>query len=157
MATLKNTTVNTKLVLPSGTSANRPGSPTVGMMRYNTTSGVNEVYNGSVWWDLTNNCPSDIGLTAASAAISGTQLLQCRPTYGSGNYYIQPPGQTAYLVYVDMTNQGGGWVLVGNGRQGASNGTAWWNDAGGGSYSTDLVLANMSSDTVTYMPTQCWH
>ena len=37
------------LYLPSGTTAQRPASPATGMMRFNTTTGLLEVYNGSVW------------------------------------------------------------------------------------------------------------
>lgn len=152
MASLKNTIITGTLQLPAGTTGQRPGTPVKGMLRYNTTYGVNEIYNGSIWWDLTHYCPADIGLGPTTPAISGTQLLHARPSYASGNYYIQPPGQSAYLVYVDMTNQGGGWVLVGCGMQGASNGVAWWDDNGGGTYSTQLVAANLGSATVNYMP-----
>lgn len=51
MATLKNTTINDTghLTLPSGTTAQRPGSPAAGMSRYNTSIGSIEVYNGSTW------------------------------------------------------------------------------------------------------------
>jgi hypothetical protein len=122
------------------------------MMRYNTSISCNEFYNGNIWWDLDNNVPSDLGLSATTPAQSGIQLLQARPTYASDNYYIQPPGQACYQVYVDMTNQGGGWVLVACGRQGASNGIAWWNDNGAGSYTTALISANLASNTVAYMP-----
>lgn len=44
-------------------------------------------------------------------------------------------------------------VLVARGQQGASNGITWWNDAGGGAYSTALIAANLASTTVAYMPT----
>ena len=51
MATLKNTTINDTghITLPSGTTAQRPGSPATGMARYNTSTNLIEVYNGSVW------------------------------------------------------------------------------------------------------------
>jgi len=51
MATLKNTTVNdiNFLQLPSGTTAQRPASPAAGMVRFNTSLGYAEVYNGSSW------------------------------------------------------------------------------------------------------------
>jgi hypothetical protein len=54
MATLKNTTVNDTgfLRLPSGTTAERPGSPTAGMTRYNTSTNVIETYNGSTWINI---------------------------------------------------------------------------------------------------------
>ncbi len=39
----------TALTLPVGTSAQRPAIPVLGDIRYNTTAGVVEVYNGTVW------------------------------------------------------------------------------------------------------------
>jgi hypothetical protein len=35
--------------LPAGTTAQRPGSPAIGMIRYNTTESKYEVYNGARW------------------------------------------------------------------------------------------------------------
>jgi hypothetical protein len=51
MATLKNTTIsdNSFLKLPTGTSPERPGSPTVGDSRFNTTLNLFETWNGSSW------------------------------------------------------------------------------------------------------------
>ena len=37
------------LTIPSGTTAQRPVSPTVGIVRYNSTLGYNEVYSGVYW------------------------------------------------------------------------------------------------------------
>jgi len=37
------------MVLPSGTTAQRPGSPAAGMFRYNSTNSNFEYYNGSSW------------------------------------------------------------------------------------------------------------
>lgn len=37
------------VTLPTGTTAQRPGSPTVGMLRFNTTIGSTEYYTGTVW------------------------------------------------------------------------------------------------------------
>ena len=51
MASLKNTLIDDTgyLQLPSGTTAQRPSSPSAGYMRWNTTDSVVEVYNGSEW------------------------------------------------------------------------------------------------------------
>jgi hypothetical protein len=51
MATLKNTTINDTghITLPAGTTAQRPASPTVGMVRYNTSLGFAEQYNSDGW------------------------------------------------------------------------------------------------------------
>jgi len=35
--------------LPAGTTAQRPASPVTGMMRFNTTTGLVEMYNGTSW------------------------------------------------------------------------------------------------------------
>lgn len=37
------------MFLPAGTTAQRPASPATGMMRFNTTTGLLETYNGSSW------------------------------------------------------------------------------------------------------------
>ena len=37
------------LFLPKGTTAQRPASPATGQMRFNTTTGSVEVFNGSTW------------------------------------------------------------------------------------------------------------
>lgn len=51
MAILKNTRINSteSITLPVGTSSQRPGSPGLGMMRYNTDEEYVEVYNGEEW------------------------------------------------------------------------------------------------------------
>jgi hypothetical protein len=41
--------------LPSGTTAQRPGSPVAGMIRYNSTTGFSEIYQGGVWNAMTFN------------------------------------------------------------------------------------------------------
>lgn len=37
------------MYLPVGTTAQRPASPATGMMRFNTTTGLVETYNGTSW------------------------------------------------------------------------------------------------------------
>lgn len=51
MANLKNTTINDTgyLRLPSGTTAQRPGTPAAGMMRHNTDLSEMECYTGVGW------------------------------------------------------------------------------------------------------------
>jgi len=50
MAILKNTVINDTghITLPSGTTAQRP-TPSAGMIRYNSSLGTLEYYNGSGW------------------------------------------------------------------------------------------------------------
>lgn len=37
------------ITVPSGDTASRPGSPTIGDLRYNTTLSTAEMWNGSAW------------------------------------------------------------------------------------------------------------
>jgi hypothetical protein len=43
---------STGVVLPTGSSANRPDFPAFGMIRYNTDSGLVEFFNGTIWSSL---------------------------------------------------------------------------------------------------------
>ena len=51
MASLKSLTINDNgfFKLPTGTDAQRPGTPTEGGIRYNTTHGGKEIYRGNRW------------------------------------------------------------------------------------------------------------
>ena len=57
MATLKNTSINdTGYIRPAaGTTAQRPSSPSTGMLRWNTTDTKLEVYNGTEWKSLSTS------------------------------------------------------------------------------------------------------
>lgn len=46
------------LTMPSGTTAERPGTPVTGMVRYNTSLSVVEYYNGSAWAKVTATIPN---------------------------------------------------------------------------------------------------
>lgn len=60
MAQLKSLTINDTgfVKLPSGTTLQRPASPTAGMMRFNTDFSCNEYYNGTSWIDIATGAPS---------------------------------------------------------------------------------------------------
>lgn len=47
-----NTTSTSHIELPVGTTAQRPGTPATGMIRWNSTEGSAEAYNGSAWGAL---------------------------------------------------------------------------------------------------------
>lgn len=47
--TLANLIAASSLILPSGTTAQRPGSPSAGSIRFNTTEQRYEGYNGAIW------------------------------------------------------------------------------------------------------------
>jgi mucin-19 len=83
MATLKNTTINDTgfLALPPGSSAQRPVSPVVGMIRYNTTLGFSEQYTADGWQGIapppviTSISPSSFnGESGTSITVTGANF-----------------------------------------------------------------------------------
>lgn len=88
--------------------------------------------------------------TINNPAANALQILAARPGAPSGNYYILIDGESV-PIYCDMTNQGGGWMLVGSGREGI-DGTAWWNNGGAGNYYEGLTSANLGASVSNYVP-----
>lgn len=82
------------------------------------------------------------GLAQSSPAISGAEIFaQGLP---SGDYWIKPTtyAGNAKLLYVDNDNQGGGWVLVGKGRE--TNTNIWWDN---GSQNENLLVNSTRMQT----------
>jgi len=97
--------------LPVWTTATRPNSPEIGTFGFNTTLTLLEFYNGTTW-QAANSSGKPDGLTASTAAVSGTQLKADYPNASSGVYYYNISG-TVYQIYTDMVTDGGGWMLLG--------------------------------------------
>lgn len=91
MATLKNTTVNDTgfFNLPSGTTAQRPGSPTVGMMRFNSDLQCIEAYGNGGWTTVVN-----LGNTW-TAFYDFRQANSATTAYRYDNSVTSSPGETA--------------------------------------------------------------
>ena len=87
MATLKNTTINDvgNLTLPDGNTAQRPGSPSSGMLRNNNSSGI-ELYYPTGWNKIKRFVPIQAtGGTITDVTINGRIFRQHAFT-GNSNY-----------------------------------------------------------------------
>jgi hypothetical protein len=93
--------------IPMGTTSERHSSPTPGMLRWNTTEELLEVWIGSEWKTVVSAVP-DVG-TQTSPAQNGMEIFNAG--LPSGVYWINPGGVGNYQMYVDNSRNGGGWVL----------------------------------------------
>jgi hypothetical protein len=60
--------------MPAGTTAQRPGSPATGNMRWNTTEDVLELYNGTSWTAIGVTDPTITSISPTTASATGTTI-----------------------------------------------------------------------------------
>ena len=118
MATLKNTTIDDTgyIRLPSGTTAQRPGSPVNGMIRYNTTLGYSEYYNATeASWLQVGTLPAGfVAATGGTITTSGDYKIHTFTS--SGTFTVTSQGDVDYLVVGG--GGGGGTSRAGGGGAG---------------------------------------
>jgi hypothetical protein len=94
------------LDIPAGTTAERPGSPTTGNIRFNTTDGKYEAWTGTEWgplgggsattdplWQHANTASEDYEILSGNNAISGGPM-----SIASGVTVTVPTGSTWTVV-----------------------------------------------------------
>ena len=98
--------------LPTGTTAQRPASPSVGMIRFNSELVQVEVWSGSSWLQIIKaSTGGNDGGTPTSAASSVQELMDAGVA-ADGNYYMNLDGTTRrYFVPVNSHPY---YILIGN-------------------------------------------
>jgi hypothetical protein len=134
MATLKNVTVNDTgyVKLPTGTTLQRPGSPTVGMVRFNTDLNMVEVYTAG-GWRATDDSQSATGGTITT--VGGWKIH----TFTSADSFVP-----AYTGPVDALIIAGG----GSGAPGIGGGGG----AGGYIYNQGILVTGGNPYPITVGP-----
>ena len=124
------------VVVPTNTSD--PASPVTGSTYFNTTDNALKIYGSNSEWGSV--AFSALG-TQQNPAPSAAAILADDPNASDGIYWFKPNGYTgdAFEVYCDMTNYGGGWMIV----------SKWYQDA---PYTVDEIYnANARNDNTTYL------
>lgn len=116
MATLQASTF-TDLTLPRGTTAERPSSPVLGMMRYNTSISLIEFWDGSNWRPVTGFSNGPLGSGGQSVLVRGNGIVHVFTTVGSQTF------TPAFTGFVQV-------LVVGAGGSSGFNGG--WSGGGGG-------------------------
>ena len=142
MAQLKNTTISDigSLNLPAGTTAQRPASPSAGMIRYNTTINDPEYYDGSGWKPISESNPEATGGTIIDTTIGGVPYrIHYFTSTGNSNFTVTKAGEVEYLI---VAGGGGGGV----GNSGSSLGGG---GGGGGGLLTGTTTVTPQTYTIT--------
>ena len=132
------------VVLPNGTTAQRPATPEAGTMRYNTTTNQTEIYSGVAWITITTQTYSVTYLAVAGGGGGGSGVGGVANGGGGGaggllTSTVTLTGGTAYTITV-----GAGGSANANGSNtsfstisapigGGAGGTGTGNGANGGS------------------------
>jgi len=101
MANLLNITINDTgfMGLPSGTTDQRPASPLTGYLRFNTTLGIVEYYNGTYWIDQTT------GRIAEGSIVTSNLIMHLDSnnpiSYRGGNIWYDTSPQCAHGIFTN--------------------------------------------------------
>jgi fibronectin-binding autotransporter adhesin len=106
MATLQSTTFNDtgNITMPVGNTGQRP-SPTLGMMRFNTSMNLLEWYNGSTWQPVTGISAGTIGTGGQSIEFRNGGIVHQFTSVGSHTF---TPAFTGTVQVLVVAGGGGG-------------------------------------------------
>lgn len=153
MATFKNVTISSTgaMQMPSGTTAQRPASPSSGDLRFNTDLGVAEYYDGARWINALTGYPVVIASGGLEFEVMHRgAMYKVHLFESSGTLTVTQGGDMEYLIVaggggggMDMGGGGGGGgVIMGsaaiNSSQTITVGAGGYGaPSGGGGYRTD--------------------
>ena len=116
-------TISSLLTVNSMTVLTHNGRLALSLPNYVNYNGATSLHGTLSKYGQRVETKSNDGLTAASAAVNGRQIKMAFPSSTDGIYWIKNPninGGTPFKVYIDMTTDGGGWMLLNVGA-GTSN------------------------------------
>lgn len=122
----------TALTIPVGTTAQRPGTPALGMHRMNTTTGFAEYWNGSAWIVYGSASPPSVEYVVVAGGGGGAGSGSCcvgAGGAGAGGYRSSVTGESsgggaAAEAALVVTPGSSYTVTIGAGGSGASGGAS---------------------------------
>ena len=144
MANLQTTITATYAQPAAGTTAQRPGSPSVGAMRYNTDLKYTEIYNGTSWTKFAHSATvknhADVTTTSGQHITYHSDVYKVHQFVGTGRH-IFTPRYTGTIEVLCIAGGGGG------GRHSGGGG-----GAGGVVYNTSYSVTAGQNYTVVVGP-----
>ena len=105
MSTLSVGSINTTggVKLPSVSSSNRPGSPSVGQMIWNSTTNIVEFWDGSIWSNFESGA-----LQASGGTVTNVGGYRIHTFTGDGTFTVTNASDNAQVEYLIVAGGGGG-------------------------------------------------
>ena len=114
--------------LPNGTTAQRPGSPDNGAMRYNSTIGLGEIYQSGFWQSMNFAYQIDFLVVGGGGG-------------GGGRYMAGGGGGGGYLAVTDTAGSAAAYaIVVGAGGAGGSAESVPGSNGGNSSFNTTTAI-----------------
>lgn len=120
------TATTSYFALPAGTTAQRPGSPANGFIRYNTSNAELESYINGAWQALTNSPAGTYSIEYLVIAGGGGGA-----SYSGAGYVSGSQGNTSVFGSITSTGGGGGGAYSSSASSGGSGGGGGSAYAGG--------------------------
>jgi hypothetical protein len=144
--------------LPAGTTAQRSGSPAVGMIRYNNTIGSFEGYQysvGSVISSLTNVVTLATANTITNHNLSTGDIIVmsgCTPSNYNGTYSVTVTGLTTF-TYTMAADPGSSATVIGTYTYANWGALGTGSGSGGGASAGGAIYENKQTITANYTMT----
>jgi hypothetical protein len=147
-----NTNGTGAMILPAGTTGQRPSVPIAGQLRFNVTTGYPEIYSQGSWNSFATVAN---GLTSATPFVKLSDMSNASV---NGTYWIKSASMsTPQQYYVDYTNTSGGpWIRIFLASTDNYNQTSYsWDNAASSQLLLDCQLfmyafVNSSNNSLTY-------
>jgi hypothetical protein len=130
------------MTIPSGTTAQRPASPTAGMVRFNTTLDYVEYYNGDGWF-----ATDTTGVAASGGTETTVGGYKIHTFTSSGTFTVTSGGAIEYLVIAG--GGGGGSGTAGGGGAGGYRTNVSGATSGGGASAEGTFSVTPQAYTIT--------